>query len=73
MHFDDVKTTIKEHPVETVAVVAVVGLTGAYFYQRNQKKQLELELAKYRAMRPPWWSYFLRRRHQEPEPLKLVA
>lgn len=65
MHFDDVTNTIKEHPVETVAVVATAGLIGCLFYQHQQKKAYELELAKYRAMKPPWWSYFLRRRPEE--------
>lgn len=69
---DDLTTTIKEHPVETVAIVATVGLFGAVFYYRTKQKNLEIELAKQRAMRPPWWSYFVRRRPVKYE-LDLVA
>lgn len=73
MDYDDVKTTIKEHPVETIAVVATVGLIGSLFYNRQQKKAYELELAKYRLMRPPWWSYFLGRRRKNQPELTIVA
>lgn len=59
---DDIKTTIKEHPAETVAVVATVGLIGVIFYYKTKQKNAEIELAKQRAMRPPWWSYIGRRR-----------
>lgn len=47
--YDDVKTTIRDHPTETVAVVTIVGLAGAFLYQRSQKKKLEAEIAKYKA------------------------
>lgn len=50
--YEDVKTTIKDHPVETIAVVATVGLFGACLYQRNKRKEAELELAMYKAMQP---------------------
>lgn len=50
--YEDVKTTIKDHPVETVAVVATVGLFGAFLYQRHKRKEAELELAMYKAMQP---------------------
>lgn len=55
MQFDDVKTTIKEHPVETVAVVAGISLLGYFFYQRKQdkKRKHELELARLRSITPP--------------------
>lgn len=72
MQFVDVTTTIQEHPAEAIAIVATVGLIGTLLYQNRQKRLYEIELAKYRAMRPPWWSYFLRRRQTTPV-LKLVA
>lgn len=56
---DDIKTTIKEHPAETVAVAAVVTLIGTIFYYRTKQKNAEIRAAKQRAMRPPWWSYFI--------------
>lgn len=43
---DDVKTTVKEHPAETVAAVAVVGLVGAVCYCRWQSRKHERELAR---------------------------
>lgn len=72
MQFEDVKTTIKEHPVETVAVVTAVGLLGVIFYQNRKKKALERELAMYRTMdlrlpRDPSL------RHQSQYVLKLVS
>lgn len=46
MQFDDVKTTVKDHPAETVAAVAVVGLVGTIVYCRWQKRKYERELAR---------------------------
>lgn len=44
MQFEDVKTTIQEHPAETIAAVAVVSLVGTLFYcnWKNRKHQREL-------------------------------
>lgn len=50
MQFEDVKTTIKEHPVETVAVVTTVTLLGVIFFQNRKRKALERELDMYRTM-----------------------
>lgn len=45
MQFDNVKTTIKDHPTETIAAVTVVGLVGAVLYCRRQNRKYQLELA----------------------------
>lgn len=67
MQFDDVKTTVKEHPVETVAIVAGVSVLGYLYYQRRQDKKRahELELAKIQAITPPKCNHTSRRHRRK--------
>jgi hypothetical protein len=55
MQFDDAMTVVKDHPVETVVIVAGVGVLGYLYFQRKQekKRQHELELARLRSITPP--------------------
>lgn len=70
MQFDDAKTKVKEHPVETVLVVTGVSVLGYLYYQRKQekKRQYELELARLRSITPPECTHRrysrLRRKHR---------
>lgn len=67
MQFDDVKTKVKEHPVETVAIVTGVSVLGYLYYQRKQEKKRahELELAKIQAMTPPQCNHTSRRHRRK--------
>lgn len=70
---DDVKTTIRDHPAETIAVVSVLGLIGTLFYCHRQKKRYQIELAQLQAARPFWRSKFVRQRRQPEYVLEFVA
>lgn len=63
---DRVKDTISEHPVEIIAAVTAVGVIGAVCYNNKKQREHEIALAKLqaKAMRPPWWTLFVRRDHR---------
>lgn len=62
---DYVKTTIKDHPTETVAIIAAVTLFGVLFYYKSKEKKVAVRRAHCKCPKPQtWWTRMIRRQTQ---------
>lgn len=69
---ESIKDTIRDHPAETIAVVATVGLIGTIFYYRTKEKKAAAKETVYIQPKIGWFSRYLEYRTARAQ-LKLVA